>query len=291
MTHTRHLIITCFLMLNAHFAAAAPVGNIGDRAIWNPGFFENGGPFSIIATLRANSQTNDLPVQKSRFNWANPNTTPAETRVYSQTRRSRNTLDNLGIQIGIPLNDSAYVYSLIGASQSRIVLHYTDWTVSRSFSRVDTFTSGPDVYYGVGAAFVMLRETYENHIPLTFGMTAQYLRYSLSDDQLETNNVSYSCSLSEIQLGLCLSTNIGPYSPYLGAKAASLTGKEDYVDKNDASAYFPEGYVHYTNDITWFKNIGYFIGVSRYFNDMVSVGLEIRFGDEEGLGLTATTRF
>lgn len=271
--------------------SAAPVLNIGDPSVRSPGILGFSGLPSVVATVSVFTQDNDLPIQKTRFNWTNPDSSTTETRAYNQNRSSANTMTLSGLRIGVPFDRSYFFYANLGASRSKINFHYEDWTVSRSFSRDDTFTSGPDPYYGIGFSAVMSSWNIAGKYPLSFGLDAQYTRFEFSDDRTAENNVAYSCRLEEVQLGFILSAVVNGYSPYIGVKADSLTGNEDYTDKNDTSPYYPEGYVHYSKDIGWFKGIGYSVGVSRYFLDRFSLGAEIRFGDEKGWGINSSTRF
>lgn len=269
---------------------AAPVGNIGDPMLWNLGPFQNNVRLSLIITVDYESQTNRLPEQITRFPWTNPDVEPLEQRHYPQTRSSKNSLDTLGLKMGIPIKDKALVYAVIGNSDSTINFHYEDWTVDRSYASDDTFESGPDIYYGLGTSIVLQRGEYQK-IPLTLGMDMSYRCYSIKENRIQTDGLSYSSTLDEFQLAFCLSAETKNFSPYLGVKVASITGTEDYINTNFETSYFPEGYIHYAQDITWSKNIGYFMGVTTSIKGFVTLGIEFRGGDENAMGLNATTRF
>jgi hypothetical protein len=288
MKRARYLIFFCIVIL-PFSAVAAPVGNIGDEAIWHFKLIQNTLELSPVTCLSFDVQTNHLPVQITRFPWTNPTILPAEQRHYPQTRWSKNTLTSVGTQIGVPIFKTAFVYALVGATNSKINFHYEDWTVSRTYSRDDEFSSGPDVYYGLGSTIIM--QQFLEPVPLIIGMDIKYKRFSLDDDNILSNKTSYSCTLNEIQLALNLSAKIDDWSPYCGVKVSSITGKESYIDQNNESYYFSEGYVHYQNDITWSKDLGFFVGITKYFGSIFSAGLEIRFGDEKGMGINASTRF
>jgi len=285
------MLLICFCILLPIAVCAAPVGNIGDPALWNPGPFQKDGGISIITTVSFDRQVNDLPEQITRFPWTNPNISPPEQRHYPQTRKSKNTMDTMGLKVGAPINDSSIIYALLGTSTSTINFDYSDWTVSRSYASHDTFESGPDLYYGMGASFVMHRGEYKGDIPVTFGMDITYRRLTIEEDRFKSEGISYASTLDEVQLAFCLSANMPTYSPYMGVKVASITGSEDYTNRNYSTLYFNEGFIHYTEDITWSKNIGYFVGVTMNIKELFSLGLEIRAGDEKGLGINVTSRF
>lgn len=270
--------------------SAAPVGNIGDPMLWNPGPFQTEGGRSVITTLFYENQTNRLPMQLTRFAWTNPDITPAEERHYSQTRSSKNNLKTAGLKIGMPLKEMAMVYGVIGASEMTVNFKYTDWTVSRDFSADSEFESGPVVFFGIGTNLIMQRGEFRK-IPLTLGMDVSYRRYTIDDDRIAGEGLAYSASFNEVQLAFCLSADAKDFSPYLGIKVASITGSEDYTNNNHATKYFDEGYVHYNQDITWSKNLGYFMGVTTSIKGIVTVGLEFRGGNENAMGINATTRF
>lgn len=290
MTRMPYMLMILFIIVLPVIGSAAPVGNIGDTMLWNPGPFQKEGGISLITTLIFESQTNRLPEQITRFGWTNPNVSPLEQRHYPQTRLSKNTLNTFGMKIGMPIKDKAVIYGILGLSDLTIDLHYEDWTVSRSFESDNTFESSPELFYGIGTSIVMHRGEYKK-IPLTIGLDVSYRRYSIDENRLKEEGVSYSSTLDEFQLAFCLSAEAEGYSPYLGVKVASITGTEDYINKNYETKYFDEGYIHYTQDIVWSKNIGYFFGVTTSIKDMVTVGLEFRRGNENAIGLNATTRF
>lgn len=291
MNRTSAKILICLCLLLPGVSVAAPVGNIYDPARWDIRPFEHSSPLSLIVSLEVDRQDNSLPEQIRRFPWTNLNITPPEERHYSQTRSSRNILTTYGAKIGKPLNDIALVYALVGAFDTEIDFHYEDWTISRDFASDDTFTSGPSLYYGIGATFLMLKGQYENTVPYSLGMDINYRRFDFEDDRIASHGTSYSCVLDEIQLAFSLSARLPSFSPYAGVKVASITGKETYINRNHASPYFSKGYIDYDDDITWFKNIGYFFGMTVNIKELFSLGFEVRAGDEKGMGLTATTRF
>lgn len=271
--------------------SAAPVGNLYDPALWDVRPFDHSSPLSLIVGVDLDRQKNTLPEQIRRFPWTNPNSSPAEERHYPQTRYSRNTLSTTGVKIGKPLSGNALIYGLAGVSDAKIGFHYEDWTVSRTFESDDTFRSGPDVYYGVGASFLMHTETWDSTVPWALAMDVKYRRFDIEEDKRTANGTAYACTLDEIQIAFSVSARLSSFSPYIGVKVASITGEETYINENYSTAYFPEGYIHYEDKITWFKNIGYLAGASMDIGEWFSLGLEVRTGDEKGLGINATTRF
>lgn len=290
MNYARYLIIAILVLLRPWSINAAPVGNIGDEALWTSGILSKGFKFPFITSIIIDRQTNDLPVQVNRFNWTDPSVSPLEERTYSQTRWSRYTLDSLGLKIGIPVNDMTCIYGIVGDCNTMIDLHYEDWTVSRVFKRNDSFSSENDFFYGIGATIIMQRIDYAK-IPLTIGMDIKYRHFENSSDKLSSNLTAYSSTLDEVQIAVSLSAKLEYLSPYIGWKVANLTGHETYIDQNDFTSYFSEGYVHYSNAIVTSRNIGYCVGATKYISRLFSVGFEVRFGDERGLGINTTTRF
>ncbi len=284
------LVVLFVFVMHGVSVYAAPVGNIGDPILWNPSPFKKEAGLPLFATLTCERQINHLPEQITRFPWTNPSSTPPEERHYPQTRWSRNSIDTLGVKIGLPIFDKAVVYSVMGYSTATIDFNYKDWTVSRNFYSLDTFESGPEVFYGCGADFIMHRGEYDR-IPFTVGMDVSYRRYHVEEDRLNSDGVSYSANLNEIQLAFSVSSEFENFSPYCGVKVASITGDESYINMNYSTNYYIEGYIHYNQDIVWSKNLGYFLGVTTAIKGLVTVGLEIRGYDENSIGLNATTSF
>lgn len=288
------VIVFVFAVLSLSLAetgSAAPVGNLGDAMLWNPGPFRTQGGLAAVVSLSVESQTNRLPSQMTRFVWTNPNNVPLEERHFQQIRSSKNELKTMGAKIGIPFKDKALVYLVAGTSEASVDLHYEDWTVAfKAFETDSRFDSDSDVFYGVGLGFIMHRGEYRK-IPMTLGMDISYRRYSIEENRIATDGLSYASDLDEIQMAVCLSAQLKRFSPYAGVKISSITGTEDYVNQNEETSYFDEGYIHYTEDITWYRNVGYFFGVTIPVKGFLSVGLEFRGGDENAMGINATTRF
>jgi hypothetical protein len=270
---------------------SAPVGNPADEALWAPGYLQSTSGLSATACISIDSQINKLPQQIRRVPWLDTNSGETNARYYSQIRESKNTLNAFGVQIGIPIHNNSTVYGLIGTCKSKIDFSFQDWTIDRTFLSSYSFKSGPDLYYGVGASIIIDQNEIISEIPLTFAMDVKYRRFSLTDEKITVDSISYKCTLNEIQLAFVLSTKLDFFSPYFGFKVASMTGSETYIDKNYSTNYYPDGYIEYSDDITWSKNVGLFIGATKYFNDAFSVGIELRGGNERGTMVNATTRF
>ena len=194
--------------------SAAPCGNIGDPMLWNPGPFQKQGGLSLITSLLYESQTNRLPEQITRFAWTDPDTQPLEERHYPQTRWSKNTLETLGVKLGVPFKDKAVFYAVAGKSDMSVDLHYEDWTVGRGFESDNSF-SGSDTFYGAGADVVIQRGIF-HEIPLTLGMDISYRHYSVEEDRIAAEGLAYSAEFDEVQLAVSLSADMKRFSPYMG---------------------------------------------------------------------------
>lgn len=290
MNRIPYMLLIFIILTLPVSGSAAPVGNIGDPMLWNPGPFQTEGGRSVITTLFYENQTNHLPSQMTRFAWTNPDITPPEERHYYQTRNSKNNLKTAGLKVGMPIKERAIVYGIIGTSDMTVNYHYKDTTVSWDYEEMNKFNSGIGIIFGLGTNIVMERGEFRK-IPLTLGMDVSYRHYAIDDDRMGGDGLAYSASFNEVQLAFCLSADAKDFSPYLGIKVASITGSEDYKNNNHDTSYFTEGYIHYNQDITWSKNIGYFMGVTTSIKGVVTMGLEFRGGDENAMGINATTRF
>jgi hypothetical protein len=282
--------LTLIILLIPVIGFAAPVGNIGDPLLWTPGPLQKESGLSLVTGFILDFQKNDLPEQLTRFPWTNPDTLPPEERHYPQWRWSNNSLKTYGVKIGVPYKDVAVIYTVLGMSEADVDFYFKDRTVSWDFMTGSSFTSGPDLFYGIGAGIVIQRGEYYK-VPLTLGMDVSYRRYSVDEDKQAANGTAYKANLDEVQLAFCLSAEAGNFSPYVGFKVASITGHETYINRNFESSYYGEGYIHYNQNITWSKDIGYFIGVTTSMQGKMSLGIEVRGGDERAFGVNATKRF
>jgi hypothetical protein len=290
MTRRHHMLFVLFVILTPLSGMASPVGNIGDPLVWDYGPLQlKGGP-PLVLSVFYDTQTNRLPEQVTRFIWADPTSVPLQDRHFQQTRSSRTELTVMGIKLGVPFGDRVLVYGLAGSLEASIDFHYGDWTVWRSFEIDAHFESDPDVFYGIGTSLILERFTYRDTL-FTLGLDLSYRRYTIEQDRLAEAGLSYASTLDEIQLGFNLSADMNGFSPYLGVKVASITGTEDYIDRNGWTDYSGEGYIHYNQDIEWSKNVGYVMGVTTAIKGWFTLGLEARGGDENALGFNATTRF
>lgn len=287
MNRTCHLLLICLVVWPA-VVFSAPVGNIGDTT----SLFRDEPTILFVTSFTADQQKNTFPEQITRFPWTNPIYTPPEERHYLQLRQSKTTMNTLGAKVGLAMVDKGAVYGLVGTTNTTLDLYYEDWTVERYFSLTETIESGPDLYYGLGITMVLHQGEYRTK-PFTFGMDLSYRRLTIEDDRLDvaSEQIYYYSVLDEIQLAFCLSLDLNRWSPYVGAKVASITGTEEYINRLEDSDYYDEGYIHYEEDITWFKNIGFVAGVTTFIFDGLSLGFEVRFGDEQGMGVSATTSF
>lgn len=287
---------TCMLMvaLGLLFPAgpvfSGPVGNPHESALLAR-LWESLPTPSLITTAFYDEQVNYLPGQTRRFPWTNPSVSPPEERHYPQTRSSKNTLSVFGVKLGFPIKDKAVVYGIAGSGTADIDFHYEDWTVGRTFKADDSFASGLGTFYGIGATFIMHDGVYENNIPFRLSMDMSYRRYEMADNRLEDSGTAYECTLDEIQLAFILSAQMETFSPYAGVKVASITGHESYTNTNYNTDYYESGYIDYEDDITWSKDIGYFAGITKPITRCLSVNLEWRGGDEQGMGAQISARF
>lgn len=279
------------LCLHAATAISAPVGNIGDPGLWEGGLVREYGVSHIFVALDFDQQKIHHPKQIGRQKWDDPRTAIEEDRHYEQIRASRYQLTCSGIKVGTTLSRGCLVYALSGVCNSDILFRYWDTTIKFGYSEATTFKSDTDFYYGIGTSAIFHEGTFGEDMPFKLGMDIKYRRFDIEVDNLEADGTFYSTTLDEIQLALVLSAETGRFSPYLGAKISSMTGKEHYINKNTKSSFFDERYINYQDDITWSENLGYVAGGTFFIKETFSLNIESRFGDEEGLGCSATIRF
>ena len=289
---TRRLfLLVAFALLHASHVFCAPVGNIGDPAIWEDGLFTDAGSFSIFISAEYDNQTNDFPSQQRRVRWDDPRTSLEEVRHYEQTRWSNSTMACAGARLGAVLSENWTVYAMTGVCDTELTFNYIDTTVNFSFKSYEKFESKGDLYYGVGTTVLLHKGTFRDDIPIAFGMDIKYRRFDFEDDNITSNGTFYKSTLDEIQFALMVSADAGLFHPYAGARISSITGTEQFINKKQESHYYPEGYINYKDDITWSKNLGFVAGISLHPLEKVSLNVESRFGDEEAWGFSATVKF
>ncbi|WP_300673953.1 hypothetical protein [Desulfoluna sp.] len=284
------LSFSLLFLLHAASVFCAPVGNIGDPALWKDGLFTDAGSFSIFISAEYDSQDNTLDPQQRRIRWDDPRTQLDEERHYEQIRSSKSTMACTGGRLGVMLSDSWTLYALSGVCDTELTFYHTDTTINFGFELENDFESKSDFYYGVGTTVLLHQGTFSN-IPLKLGMDLKYRRFDFEDDRLEADGLFYSATLDEFQLAVMLSAETGRIHPYAGARLSSITGKEHYINSTGKSYYYPAEHIDYRDDITWSKNIGFVAGASLHLLKSFSLNVESRFGDEEGYGVSATVKF
>lgn len=299
MTRYIYRIILLILMTSVSAVAApvgaiaAPVGNTGYPLFQDDGLQDGLLPFHLSLSFETDYQKNTLPEQIHRFQWADPGQVNSEVRHYEQIRSSTNTFFTNGIRVGGMIGETSQVYLMAGSLIADMDITYYDKTVSYGFFTGSKFESDSEFYYGAGFSILMYQGAYKEKTPVSVGMDLKYRKLEMSDGD---QNEACELSLDEIQISFVVDAEIGRYYPYVGFRISSMTGKEYYMNKNipvalSPARYYDNGYIEYRRDITWFRNIGYVGGVSFYLNDIVLMNAELRYGDEEAFGLSASVKF
>ncbi len=288
-------IIGSILLSSALYAA--PVGNTGTLLLTGDGIFLKERPFQISASLDFDYQQNSLPGQIKRFTWSDPSQTATEVRHYEQIRSSTNTLFCSGIKVGTNINRISRAYIMMGILNADVDFSYYDKTINFTYTTKSDFESDNEFYYGAGFSVIMHEDTWRDKYPVNVGMDLKYRKLTMKDDHLGSNGKFYSFSLNELQMAFVVSAETGRFYPYCGFRISSMTGQERFVNKNAPGTgyppanYYSNGYISYKRKIKWFKNIGYVTGLSFHVKEMVRMNLEVRGGDEDGIGLTSTIKF
>ncbi|VFQ45069.1 hypothetical protein MSL71_27260 [Desulfoluna butyratoxydans] len=291
--HTRALFTVAMLLLLLHAATGrcAPVGNIGDPALWNGRLFTDPDTRTLFVAVEYDAQDNTLDDQQRRVRWDDPRSSTEEVRHYEQIRSSDSTFTCMGLRIGAVMSDAWTLYALTGTCDTELTFHHTDTTVNFGFETSSDFESSSDLYFGVGTTVLLHKGTFREDVPFTLGMDITYRRFDFEDDSLSDNGTFYSATLDEIQLAVVLAAELWGIHPYAGARISSITGNERYINKTIQSYWYPHGYIDYEDDITWSKNVGFVVGASVQLPGAISLTVESRLGDEEALGVSAAVAF
>jgi hypothetical protein len=285
------LSVTLMVLLFAASVFCAPVGHIGDPVVWGEGLIFDNWNSSVFMAVEWDRQRNTLPAQQRMPRWDDPRTVLNEVRHYEQIRTSDNELITSNIKLGAVIENVGTFYLLYGLCDSKINLTLSDKTVLNGFSMNNTFQSDGDPFYGVGFSFIMHEGSLWDTIPIKTGVDIKYRRFDFEVDNRDKNDTFYAATLDEIQMALVISADAGFIQPYVGARISSTTGKEHYMHQAVPAPYYDAGYIDYEDDITWSKNLGYVIGAAYAIKEVASINVELRFGDEEALGCSASVRF
>ncbi len=276
-------LIVIVMLLPAVSVSGAPVGNIADPVMLYRGVFSDERPYGLVFQLE--------------YDW---NT----TRTFKNQISYDYEFSFATAKIGGMLRKSLFVYALFGMGQYNDTK--TPWKYKTSEGvRHIAFETDPGFVYGAGATAIMYEKKVDEGVFFRVGLDAQYRRVEVEADDAELYlrsyhpaipitrtdyaipNTYYSLELDEYHVAVEVSYQIDDVVPYLGFRMSEGVGHEvikppGYTNYNDTN---------YDNSIKTYHNKGYIVGVTYYFFNKCSLGVEARLGDEDAVTLSTMVRF
>ncbi|MCF8026172.1 MAG: hypothetical protein K9K82_11890 [Desulfobacteraceae bacterium] len=265
--------------------AAASPGNF-------PAMFpEKPGGVSSFMALQTERQVNEFPAQRDRGPEVDAQ---GEERHYSEIRKSENTFSFDGIKTGAAFGNWPLVYVIAGFGRADVDFSFTDELTEQKdeYSRQVRFENEGFPVFGCGISAVMHRTEVMGK-DFRFGGDLQYRRL---DFEAGKGALSYESDLHEIQIALAATledVSWQPpwlpatlvFSPYGGTKVSHFIGSEKFSDPENVDRRGDPDPIYYSGDLDPANHITYFFGTNLDLPRSFFLGVETRFGDDEGYGV------
>jgi hypothetical protein len=246
--------------------------------------------------LQGDQQMNEFPKQRKRRPEVDSNN---EERHFSEIRSSEVTFATAGMKTGFSFKGLPYIYLLGAYAEADVDFSFTDELTGnkRSYSEEFSFDTDDFIVAGGGLAARFFRKPVFGDSHLSIGAD---LQYRWLEFEASRGRVAYESTLHEIQLSLAAALEEmvlgGAYglrlmvSPYAGAKIIHFIGDERFSDPANIDSTGEPDPIFYTGDLQASEHIAYFVGTGIGITEHLLMGLEARFGDDDGyavhLGLT-----
>ena len=190
-----------------------------------------------------------------------------------------------------------------------------EWDNESNTYSVDTrYETETDIIWGVGASMVMLEKPLSTGDTLRTGINVNYRKIDLStqknvsplsDSEIEDKNnhflSAYAWEVDEYQMAVSISYDMFDaipmatrVSPYAGALFSYMKGTETYtlsnpVTTDEENRFIPLLIV--SSDIEMVESVGFFVGMSLDFFDIVTLCVEQRMQDESSSHISFLMKF
>lgn len=266
------------LLLPAFTASGAPVGNIADPVMLYRGVLTEERPYGFVFDLEYDWNTERKFEDQYSFDYEFSFATA---------------------KIGGIIRKSVLVYALFGMGQHNDKKQIWNYKTSDGINHI-AFETDPGIVYGAGVKAVMYEHKVDDGVFLRVGLDAVYRRVEVeADDSVlflrrynvaiptiredgSIPNTDYALDFDEYQVAVAVSYQIDDAVPYLGFKVSEGRGHEEIK---------PPGYINYKGDIKTKRNKGYIFGLTYYFFNKCSLGIEARLGDEDAVTMNTMVRF
>lgn len=278
-------------------AFSAPAFSISDPGIWGEGVLSYDSMISPVVSLLAQDQSYKFPEQIQRFVGVKPDDANLDKRHYEKKRSSCLDYTSLEAMAGVKFWDRILLYGLIGKADVSFKFKYSDNTLTApggTLSVNESFEPDESLIFGGGISGMMYDQSFKEFVErVKLGFDARYRQISFRTDWTEQGSKFYKTYLNEYQLALMGGVSIGFFNPYIGFRVSNTIGREVYALRNcklsSTSDYLVS--TEYNDSISTQKNMGWIYGASISILDKGSVNLEMRTGDENAYGLSASFKF
>ena len=281
---------------------AAAVLPAGTCMASSPGNFlaqfpkESDGIQSFMA-MQAEQQINNFARQRERRPEIDRQ---GEERHYSEIRSSENTFAFDGIKTGVAFGRVPLIYVLAGYGRADVDFSFTDELTENkySYSTQTRFENDGFPVFGGGISAMMHDTSVLENSRFSVGAD---LQYRWLDFEAEEGALFYKSTLHEIQLAIAAGlenlkwrpgggVTLG-LSPYGGAKISHFFGDETFSDPANRDLQGNPDPIHYEGDINPGNHISFFIGTNIDLTQSLFLGMETRFGDDDGYAVQLGYKF
>jgi len=284
-------LLFLFALIFTKSAFSAPVISISDPGVWGEGVLKYDSMFSPVLSILVQNQSYSFPEQINRFVGVKPDDLNLEERHYEKKRSAKLDYSSIEALAGIKLWDRFLFYGLLGRANVKFKFNYSDNTLtvsSGTLAAKEAFEPDESLIFGGGISGVIYDKSYKGFIErVKLGFDARFRQISFRTDWIEEGSKYYKTYLNEYQLALIAGITIDFFRPYLGFRVSNTTGRETYALADTVNSVNTV----YDNSVDTQKNMGWVYGASFSVFDKGSINLDVRTGDENSYGLSASVKF
>ncbi len=231
-------------------------------------------------------------------------------RQFAEIRSSSLDMNYGGIRAGLALDGLPMVYLSAGCATADLPFYYQDTLTpgKDSYEREISFEVDPFFIPGGGIAATLMKKKVFGEKQLIVGLDLGYRFMDISTSKTvsmaneDLNKVSYEAKMHECQLSLFGSLDSFlwqfPFTridigviPYAGWKISVYFADEVYRDPENETTTGESDPVLWDDSIDISNQMSFITGLGISLNDRMMMGIETRFGDEDGYTLLFTYGF
>ncbi len=297
MYHKIYIPLFLVFFIFPRISFSAPAFSISDPGVWGETVLSYDTMISPVVSLLMQDQSYKFPEQIQRNLGVKTDDTNQEKRHYEKKRSSKLEYTSAEAMAGIKIWDRVLFYGLIGKADVSFKFKYSDNMLTApggTLSVNETFEPDESLIFGGGISGKMYDEPFNDVIDrIKLGCDARYRQISFRTDWTDQGTKFYKTYLNEYQLALMGGVSIGFFNPYIGFRVSNTIGREVYALRDAKLSTASDMLVstEYNDSISTQKNMGWVYGAGFSIFDKGSVNLEMRTGDENAYGLSASFKF